>query len=243
MNFLKTKVRFLTIFICLLSAFYSTYVAAQESTIRKRFQENVVPGEKVTSVKKTPYSGLYEVRVGNKIVYTDNKARFLIIGRVIDIDTGQDYTQTRIDEISKISFSELPLEQAIKKVNGKGERVIAVFSDPNCGYCKRLEHMLKGIDNLTIYVFPLNILSEKSRTISRNIWCSPNRDQAWDLWMTEGVLPDEANENCSYSDKNLLQLAKKLDITGTPVIFFSNGSRIIGMPSAEDFIKALASEK
>ena len=244
MNILKTQIRFLAIFICLFSSlFYSTATSAQENIIRNRFQEKVVPGQNITSIKKTPYSGLYEVRVGNKIVYTDNKARFLIIGRVIDINTGQDYTQARIDEITKISFSELPLAQAIKKVNGKGERVIAVFSDPNCGYCKRLEQMLKDIDNLTIYVFPLNILSEKSRTISRNIWCSPDRAQAWNAWMTEGTPPEEAKSDCVYSDTNLLSLAKKLDITGTPVIFFSNGSRIIGMPSADDFVKVLSETK
>ncbi len=244
MNPMKPQIRFLAICICLFSSlFYTTSVTAQENLIRKRFQENVVPGEKITSIKKTPYSGLYEVRVGNRIVYTDNNARYLFIGRVIDINTGEDYTQTRINEITKISFSDLPLEQAIKKVNGKGQRVIAVFSDPNCGYCKRLEHMLNGMDNLTVYVFPLNILSEKSREISKNIWCSPDRASAWNAWMMEGTLPEKANDDCVYSDRNLLQLAKKLDISGTPVIFFSDGSRMIGMPPAEEFAKALASVK
>ncbi|MCL1886920.1 MAG: DsbC family protein [Betaproteobacteria bacterium] len=240
MNILKIKIKLLMLLVC----FFCTITAsAQEDVIRKRFQERVVQGEKITSVKKTPYSGLYEVQVGNKIVYTDSKARYLFIGRMIDIETGRDYTQERMEAINKIRFSDLPLEQAIKKVNGKGERVIAVFSDPNCGYCKRLESMLQGIDNLTIYVFPLNILSEKSRTISRNVWCSPNRTNAWNAWMIDGKLPPEAGSNCSYSDEAILQLARKFDITGTPVIFFRNGSRITGLLSAEDFIEALSAAK
>lgn len=236
--------KILATFVCIFSYFLCTSsVFAQENIIRNRFQEHVVPGERITSVKKTPYSGLYEVRVGNKIVYTDNKARFLFIGQVIDIDTAHNYTKARIQEISKIPFSDLPFEQAIKKVNGKGQRVIAIFSDPNCGYCKRLEGMLKEVDNLTIYIFPLNILSEQSRTISRNIWCSANRNKAWDDWMINGTLPEEADSQCHYSDQNILLLAKKFDITGTPIIFFKNGYRITGMPSTEDFMKALDAAK
>jgi Protein-disulfide isomerase len=244
MNFLKTPIKYLALSAGLFSIlFCAANASAQESLIKKRIQERVVQGENITSIKKTPFSGLYEVRVGNKIVYTDSKARYLFIGRIIDIETRQDYTQNRIEEVSKIRFSDLPLEKAIKKVNGKGERVVAVFSDPNCGYCKRLESMLKGVDNLTVYVFPLNILSEKSRTISRNVWCSPNRNSAWNAWMIDGTPPDEASADCVYSDEAILQLARQYEITGTPVIFFKDGSRITGMPSAEDFTDALSAVK
>ncbi len=244
MNLLKTKTPFLALSACLLGMlFFSENAFAQEDVIKKRFQERVVQGEKITSVKKTPFSGLYEVRIGNKIVYTDSKARYLVIGRIIDIETREDYTQNRIEEISKIRFSDLPLDLAIKKVNGKGQRVVAVFSDPNCGYCKRLESMLKDVDNLTVYLFPLNILSDKSRVISRNAWCASNRAAAWNAWMIDGTPPPEAGSDCVYSDEKILQLARKYDITGTPVIFFKNGSRIVGMPSAEDFTDALSAAK
>lgn len=241
MNRLKTQIKLLALSTSLFSMLFCTITAsAQENIIRKRFQDRLVQGENISSIKKTPFSGLYEVRVGNKIVYTDSKARYLFIGRIIDIETRQDYTQNRIEEISKIRFSDLPLEKAIKKVNGGGERVVAVFSDPNCGYCKRLESMLNGVDNLTVYIFPLNILSENSRTISRNVWCSSDRVRAWNAWMTEGTLPPEAPSDCTYSDEEIIRLASKYEISGTPVIFFRNGSRITGMPSAEDFADALS---
>ena len=190
MPFLKHPLQFTASATCLFAALFCASLAfAQEKTIRQRFTERVLQGGNVTSVKKTPYMGLYEVRAGNTIVYTDSKARWLFIGRVIDIESGQDYTRDRIEEISKIQFSDLPFAQAIRKVNGKGERKIAVFSDPNCGYCKRLEEMLQSVDNLTIYVFPLNIFSERSRTISRNIWCAPNPATAWNNWMLKGEKP------------------------------------------------------
>lgn len=241
MNRMKTRIKLLALSASLFSMLFCIAAAsAQENIIRKRFQERVVQGENITSIKKTPYSGLYEVRVGNRIVYTDSKARYLFIGRIIDIETRQDYTEARIEEVSKIRFSDLPLEKAIKKVHGKGQRVVAVFSDPNCGYCKRLESMLKGIDNLTVYVFPLNILSENSRTISKNVWCSANRTSAWNAWMIDGTMPAEAASDCAYSDEEIIRLARKYEITGTPVIFFKDGSRITGMPSAEDFTHALS---
>lgn len=229
---------------CLFGAFScASLVFAQENTIRQRFKERVLQGGNVTSVKKTPYMGLYEVRVGNKIVYTDSKARWLFIGRVIDIESGQDYTRDRIEAISKIRFADLPFAQAIRKTNGKGERKVAVFSDPNCGYCKRLEEILKSVDNLTVYVFPLNILSEQSRTLSRNIWCAPDPAAAWNNWMLKGETPPEAAKDCAYSDEAVLGLARQFEITGTPVIFFQDGSRIIGLPDAEDFSRALSAAK
>jgi len=241
MNTIKNRIRLLALSASLFSMlFCAMNVSAQENVIRKRFQERVVQGEKITSIKKTPFSGLYEVRVGNKIVYTDSKANYLFIGNIISIETRQNYTQERIEELSRIRFPDLPLENAIKRVNGKGERVVAVFSDPNCGYCKRLEGMLEGVDNLTVYVFPLNILSEKSRTISRNVWCSANPAAAWRAWMMEGTMPKDADSDCTYSDEDLLRLARQYDISGTPVIFFKDGSRITGMPSAEDFSEALS---
>ncbi|MCM1511704.1 MAG: DsbC family protein [Oxalobacter formigenes] len=244
MRFLKNPFRLAAPAACLFGALFCASLAfAQENTIRQRFKERVLQGESVTSVKKTPWPGMYEVRVGNRIVYTDSRARYLFIGRMIDIETGQDYTRDRIEAISRIRFSDLPLDQAIRKVNGRGERKVAVFSDPNCGYCKRLEKLLKNVDNLTVYVFPLNILSEQSRTLSRNIWCAPNPAEAWNAWMLEGQTPPEAPKECAYTGEAVLGLARQFEITGTPVIFFQDGSRITGLPDADDFSRALSAAK
>ena len=70
------------------------------------------------------------------------------------MQTQQDLTQQRIDELNKVNFSELPLKDAIKEVRGKGQRKLVVFSDPDCPYCKKLERDLPRLDNVTIYTFP-----------------------------------------------------------------------------------------
>ena len=241
MNALKNnRLGFIFFMPFLLITLLNTAVAyAQEDVIRKRFETHVAPSETLSNIKKTPFADLYEVQIGNDIVYTDSKAGYLFIGRIYDIETRRDFTTERMEEINRISFSDLPLNHAIKIVNGKGQRSIAVFSDPNCIYCKQLDAMLKKIDNITIYVLPLNILSEKSRTVSRNIWCSPDRAKAWTAWMTENKSPRPAESDCVYRDTDIAHIAKQYGITGTPVIIFQNGSRITGLPPIERFNEIL----
>jgi thiol:disulfide interchange protein DsbC len=160
-----------------------------EATIKKNIEPRL-GGAKIESIKETPYGGLYEVRVAGDILYTDKKGEYLIIGHVYDAKTTRDLTRERIDDINKIKFSDLPLGDAIKQVKGDGKRVIAVFEDPNCGYCKRLRQTtLKDLNNVTIYTFMYNILSDDSFVKSKNIWCAADRGKAWDDWMIGGKPP------------------------------------------------------
>jgi hypothetical protein len=78
--------------------------------------------------------------------------------------------------LSKIKFSDLPFAFALKAVKGNGKRVIAVFKDPNCGYCKRFRQNLQDVDNVTVYTFLYNILSPESAVKSKNVWCSADRN-------------------------------------------------------------------
>lgn len=201
---------------------------AQEAAIKKLIEPRIGEGAKVDSVVKTPYSGLFEVRIGSDIVYTDANAKYLFVGRVLDTRTFQDYTKARIDDITKIKFSDLPLESALKTVKGNGKRVIAVFEDPNCGYCKRFRHTLEGVDNVTVYTFLYNILSEDSAVKSKNIWCTADRSKAWDDWMLNGKAAPVAPESCATPNEKIFDLGRKLKITGTPTIFFTDGTRIPG---------------
>jgi thiol:disulfide interchange protein DsbC len=199
-----------------------------EANIKKAIEPRL-GGAKVESVKETPYAGLYEVRVGGDILYTDKKGEYLVIGHVYDTKTSQDLTRARIDDIQKIKFSDLPLDLAIKQVKGDGKRVIAVFEDPNCGYCKRLRQTtLKDTDNVTIYTFLYNILSDDSFAKSKNIWCSADRAKAWDDWMINGKMAPAAPAGCSTPNDKVLELGQKLHIQGTPAIFFADGTRIPG---------------
>lgn len=238
---MKTKLAVL-----LATGLMASCVGAQNS-VEATIKKNVEPrlgGAKIESVKETPYAGLYELRVAGDILYTDKKGEYLVIGHVYDAKTTRDLTRERIDEINKIKFSDLPLDSAIKQVKGDGKRVIAVFEDPNCGYCKRLRQTtLKNVDNVTIYTFMYNILSDDSFVKSKNIWCAPNRSKAWDDWMINGKAAPAAAENCETPNDKVLALGQKLKITGTPAIFFADGTRIPGAIDQKTLEAKLATVK
>ncbi|HTH44071.1 MAG TPA: DsbC family protein [Oxalicibacterium sp.] len=215
----------------------------QEAAVRKAIEPRLGPDAKVVSVTKTPYSGLYEIQVNGDIIYTDVKAQYLFVGRVVDAKTYQDYTKARLEEINKVAFSDLPLNLAMKNVKGNGKRVIAVFEDPNCTYCKRFDHTLQDIDNITVYTFLYNILSPDSITISRNVWCAPDRNKAWDDWMLNGKQPPAAPANCTAPHEQVLALGKRMRVTGTPTIIFTDGSRVPGAIDAKALEAKLATIK
>jgi thiol:disulfide interchange protein DsbC len=224
-------------------AFGSSAETAQEANVKKLIQPRIGEGAEVESVTKTPYSGLFEVRVGNDVFYTDAQAKYLFVGRVLDANTTEDYTKARLEAINRIKFSDLPLESAVKSVKGNGKRVIAVFEDPNCGYCKRFRKTLQEVDNVTVYTFLYNILADDSSVKSKNIWCTADRSKSWDEWMLNGKVAPTAPESCSTPNEKIFNLGRKLKVTGTPTIFFTDGSRIPGAIDARGLESKLASIK
>ncbi|MCU6500494.1 DsbC family protein [Rugamonas sp. A1-17] len=216
----------------LLSALMASCVSAETPStdaIKKLVEPRLGANVKVDSVKETPYAGLYEVRIGNDILYTDKTGTYLFSGHVFNLTTSTDLTKERLEEINKIKFSDLPLDKAIKTVKGDGKRVIAVFEDPNCGYCKRFRQTtLKETDNITVYTFMYNILADDSFTKSKNIWCAPDRSKAWDDWMVNNKAAPAAAEACESPNQDVLALGHKLGVSGTPAIFFADGTRVPG---------------
>lgn len=207
----------------------------QEAAIKKLIEPRLGEGVKVDSVTKTPYAGLFEVRIGSEVLYTDEKAQYIFVGNVIDAQNQTNYTKLRTDDLSKIKFADLPFDSALKMVKGDGKRVMAIFEDPNCGYCKRFRKTLHGMDNITVYTFMYNILSDDSAVKSKNIWCSVDKNKAWDEWMLNGKVAATAAANCATPNDKISALGQKMRITGTPTIFFTDGSRL---PGAVD-VKAL----
>jgi thiol:disulfide interchange protein DsbC len=226
-----------------LTAASASAQTGQEASIKKLVEARLGDGAKVDSITKTPYAGLYELRIGGDIIYTDAKADYLFVGRILDTKTQKDYTRARLEEINKIKFSDLPFDSAVKMVKGNGKRVIAVFEDPNCGYCKRFRHTLNDMDNVTVYTFMYNILAEDSSVKSKNIWCSADRSKAWDEWMLNGKAPAAAPANCTTPNEKIFELGRKMKITGTPTIFFADGTRIPGAVDAKTLEDKLASLK
>jgi thiol:disulfide interchange protein DsbC len=218
--------------------------AGPEESIKAAVETAIGNGSKVEGVTKTPYLGLYEVRVDGEILYTDEKATYLILGEILDAKTRQNITQQRANQLSGINFAELPLELAIKQVRGNGKRVIATFEDPNCGYCKKLAKELQGMSDVTIYTFLTPVLGPESVKKSEAIWCSANRVKAWNDWMTTNIAPPPAAASCDTTGlQKLSALGEKYRVRGTPTLFLSSGERIPGYVPVAQLEKRLAGIK
>ena len=211
---------------------------AQEAAIRKTLAERIPQMEKIDEVQPTAMSGLYEVRIGTDIFYTDAKGNYLIQGELIDTRARRNLTEDRINKLSAVDFAALPFKDAFTIVRGDGKRKVAVFEDPNCGYCKRFERDMQNVDNVTVYLFLYPILSPDSAEKSRNIWCAKDRTTAWEDYMVRDKTPAAATCDTSALQRNLA-FGKKYKITGTPTLIFADGSRVPGAIPAKDVEKRL----
>ena len=218
------------------------FAASPQDTIRQTLNERIPQLTKIDEVRTTPMQGLYEVRVGTDVFYTDAQGNYLIQGELIDTQARRNLTEDRIKALTAVKFSDLPLNDAIKVVQGKGERHIAVFADPNCGYCKRFERDMQSVDNVTMHVFLIPILSPDSVEKSRNIWCAKDQAKAWQDYMLKGEKSTSATCDTKALERNLA-FAHKYKITGTPTIIFTDNTRVPGAISAKDVEKRLSSAK
>jgi thiol:disulfide interchange protein DsbC len=206
--------------------------------IIKRTLENRLGGVKVEAVAKTPYLGLYEVRLDGEILYTDEKMNYIFSGNIIDAKSMQNITEKRLRDLTAIKWENLPLDAAVKTVRGNGKRTLAIFSDPNCPYCKRFEKDLAKVDDVTIYTFLYPILSQDSHEKSKAVWCSADKSKAWSELMLNGTVPNAAR--CDTPIERNLELGRKYRVTGTPTLVFANGERVPGAISAEQLEKQFA---
>jgi thiol:disulfide interchange protein DsbC len=216
---------------------------AQEAVIRKNLLERIPQMQKIDEVTKSPMAGLFEIRVnGTEIYYTDAEGNYLVQGNLIDTKQQRNLTEERIEKLTAINFEALPIKDAFTIVRGNGKRKMAVFEDPNCGYCKRFERDLQKVDNVTIYMFLYPILSADSTEKSKNIWCAKDKNKAWHDWMLRDQAPKTVACDASAIERNV-ELGKKYRITGTPTLVFMNGTRIPGAVSAADVEKQLNAKK
>ncbi|MDH0863241.1 DsbC family protein [Mitsuaria sp. GD03876] len=213
---------------------------ANEDTIRKNLSAAMPKELKIDEVRPAPIPGLWEVRIGNEIRYTDATGQYLVDGEIIDLKNRRNVTQERINKITAIDFASLPLKDAIVWKKGDGKRRIAVFADPNCGYCKRFEKSLQEVDNITVYTFLIPILGGDSPDKSRNAWCAKDNATAWRNWMVDGAGLPTADAKCDSGaiDRNVA-LSQKIRVNGTPAILFEDGTRAPGALSAQQLEQRL----
>ena len=211
---------------------FSLPALADEARIRKAVEAKL-GGLRVTGVQATPIPGVFEVRFqsdeGPQILYSDAQGAYLFTGHLIDIRSDRNLTEERLQKLTAIEFSALPLELALKIQRGNGKRVLAMFTDPHCPYCRKLEQQLMQFDDLTVYVFMFPVIQPEAADHSRAVWCSKDRVRAWlDLAALERAKIPEAAADCANPVDKVLALGRSLRVKSTPTLFFTNGDRIEG---------------
>jgi len=219
---------------------FAATAQANESVIRKALTQQF-PGATIASVQKTPYSGLFEVYLDGQLIYVDAKAQYIFAGDVIDLKSRTNLSQARLSRLQAIKWDSLPLNNALKTVKGSGERKLVVFSDVDCPYCRKFEAELAKVDNITVYTFlyPIEGLHPKAVQASKQIWCAPDRNKAWDEYITRGTVPSNDGK-CTNPVDATIALGNKLKVGGTPTLFFANGQRVPGMVPAAQLERLLA---
>jgi thiol:disulfide interchange protein DsbC len=224
----------------ILAAALAFAAAAQDvEKIRKNLTERLPLLPKIDEVTKTPMPGLYEVRVGDDIFYSDDKGDFLIQGSLIDAKGQKNITEERQAKLLNIAFDQLPVHDAFTIVRGNGKRKVAIFEDPNCPYCKHFERDLQKVNDITIYMFLYPILGPDSTDKSKNLWCSKDRSGAWLDWMLRGKAAAASVCDTTAVVRNV-EFGRKHKISGTPTMIMVDGSRVAGAMPSEEIEKLLA---
>lgn len=218
---------------------YSVWGAAQaqgldpaQQAIRRNLGQRLQGFPKIDEVRPSGMPGLYEVRVGHELYYSDAQGAYLIRGELIDTRSQRNLTQERIKQLSAIDFAQLPLQDAVVWKVGNGQRRIAVFADPNCGYCKKLEAELQHLKDVTVYTFLYPVLAQDSVDKAKNVWCSGDATQSWRAWMLKGQAI-KPGADCATPIERNLAFGRAHRIEGVPAIFFEDGSRSAGALSAQ----------
>ena len=200
----------------------------------KKLLEDKFPGATISNIVKSPFAGLYEAQFDDQIVYTDAKVSFVFVGSVFDADSKRNLTEEKMRKLSRIAWDSLPLDLAMKKVKGNGQRKLVVFADADCPFCARLESELKNIDNVTIYTFlyPIDQLHPDAARKSKMIWCAPDKVKAWDAFFASGALPDNKGD-CDTPLAATHDLGQKLKVNATPTMVFADGSVVPGALPAQ----------
>lgn len=228
-----------TLSIALATLMACSFTSANVKTLEKNLVKQY-PASQFSNIEESEIKGIYEVTLGKNIAYTDVAGKYFLFGNMVDMATQTDLTSEKREALNKIDYKSLPFADAIKMVKGKGEREIAVFSDPDCPFCKKLEQELQKLDNVTVYIFlnPLKQLHPKAIETSKQIWCSKDRAEAWKDYMLGGINPT-ASSDCDNPVNDTVRLAQRMGFTGTPMSILADGTKIMGAKSASELDYAL----
>jgi len=216
---------------------FATAGPVADKTTANQIKE-AIPSLAIDTVRHAPIKGLYELQVGRNIYYSDKSGKHLISGgNIFEIESRRNLTRERMEEINRIEWSLLPLDKAIVSGDKKGKLKLAVFTDPDCPYCKKLEEELDKMTGVKVYtfLFPLVQLHPQAYAKSEAIWCSKNQHETMQKVMLDKFIP--AKTSCATPINDIIALAKKLNISGTPTIIAGDG-RIASGGKDADALKA-----
>lgn len=203
---------------------------ANVDSVRENIKKQY-PNLKISNIQKTEMQGLYSANLDQQIIYVGEDGQHMFVGSMIRLKDQKNLTKDLVLGQNSVDWNQLPLKDAIKTVKGSGQHVLAVFSDPNCPYCKQLEPELDKLKDVTIYTF-IYPLKPQSIVVSRQVWCAPNQSYSWKKLIQQGVRPTVAS--CANPIDRNLELGRKLGFNGTPTLIFANGFKLVGARSAEE---------
>ena len=217
-----------------LASFISTLSLANVDTVKTNLTKQH-PNLKIENIQATEMKGIYSGSMDGQVVYVGEDTQHILIGSMFRLSDQKNLTKDLMLKQNSIDWKKLPLQDAVKMVRGNGKRQIAVFSDPNCPYCKQLETELTKLNDVTIYTFIYPIKTQ-SIAVSKQVFCEKDPALAWSNLIAKGIQPS-SKKTCANPIERNLSLGKSLALNGTPAIIFSNGFKMMGAYPAQEIEK------
>jgi thiol:disulfide interchange protein DsbC len=202
----------------------------------------LAPGVKITSVKPSPLPGLYEVVVDGQVIYVSNDGRYLLQGAIIDTASRRNLTEISEAAERKLLLATVPAARKISFTPAEAKYRVTVFTDIDCGYCRKMHTQIDEYNRLGIAVdylfYPRTGPGSESFQKAINVWCAPDRRLAMTSAKNGKTLPERDCANAIAQD---YALARKVGADGTPAVYAANGMQLGGYLSPQDLLKALKS--
>ena len=215
----------------LLAGLVPQWALADAASVQRQLTQKY-PALQIEHVQSTEMPGIYSGFAGDTVVYVSENAEYVIAGSMIRLKDQTNLTKSLMLRPGQVDWKALPLKDAVKSVRGTGKRQLAVFSDPNCPYCKQLEVELNQLKDVTVYTFILP-LKPQSVAPSKQVFCESDPAFAWENLISKGIEPKTKKGCANPIERNML-LAKSLGLNGTPALIFEDGAKMMGAYPAAD---------
>ena len=217
-----------------LVSFISSLSLANVDTVKNNLIKQH-PKLNIENIQTTDMKGIYSGSMDGQVVYVGEDAQHILVGSMYRLSDQKNLTKDLVLKQNSIDWKTLPLQDAVKSVRGNGKRQIAIFSDPNCPYCKQLETELNKLNDVTIYTF-IYPIKNQSIAVSKQVFCEKDSALAWSNLISKGIQPS-SKKTCANPIERNLSLGKSLGLNGTPAIIFSNGFKVMGSHPAQEIEK------